>query len=157
MSDEQTAWHESGHAIVAAILGGTVHSVSIDMEDDSQAGGTKVEWPVAGLTAQENALREIRVSLAGPVAEMIYAGDYDELRIQSEHEMDWQTATLHVRQLAREPAKQHEILGRIVNELYRLLRQDNTHAAIGDLADQLLAHDSVEFETVEKIVRQWLS
>lgn len=157
MSDELTAWHESGHAIIAAMLGGTVHSVSIEMEDDSRSGGTKVEWPVPGTTAKENALREIRVSLAGPVAEMIYAGDYDALRIQSEHEMDWQAATLHVRQLTRDPARQHEILGGVVNDLYRLLRRDNTHAAVGDLADQLLAHDTVEFETVEAIVRQWLT
>ncbi|MEM7455465.1 MAG: M50 family metallopeptidase [Planctomycetota bacterium] len=156
MSDELTAWHEAGHAIMAAALGGSVRRVSIYSEDEEQAGSTAVEWRGGYSTSKEHAMREIRVSLAGPVAEMIYAGEYDSLRVQSAHALDWEIAMAHTRAITQNPEKQHRLLQDIVNELYHFLRDDNVHAALGDLADQLLTHDEVEAESVAQIARQWL-
>ena len=41
-------------------------------------------------------------------------------------------------------------------KLYRLLQQDEYWAALAAIVDNLLAHETLEGEEVEDIVRQWL-
>ena len=85
--DETTAWHEAGHAVIATLLGGRVEAVSVESEDLRSAGDTRVRWDKSDIRQQ--ALDDIQVALAGPVAEMVFVGDYDYLRIRAEHEADW--------------------------------------------------------------------
>jgi len=153
---ETVAYHEAGHAIAAALAGGIVVRVSIEPEEDDRGGDTQVQWSHGGVTDKEHAIREIRTSLAGPVAEMIFVGDYDSLRIQAEHAIDWQIAVASVKSLTSDQSQQLQFLSREASELYHYFRQENVWAAIGDLADQLLAHETVDGETVDAVVEQWI-
>ena len=154
---EITAYHESGHAIAAAIAGGIVRRVSIECEQQGRAGDTMIQWPRSNFTEQEHALREIRVSLAGPICEAIHVGDYDCLRIEHAHAMDWETAQVSVNKLTSDPHKQSAIIQQEVTSLYQHFRQDTVWAAVAAFADELLAHETVEHDTVEAIVNQWLT
>ena len=154
---EITAYHESGHAIAAAIAGGIVRRVSIECEQQGRAGDTMIQWPRSNFTEQEHALREIRVSLAGPICEAIHVGDYDCLRIEHAHAMDWETAQVSVSKLTPDPHKQSAIIQQEVTSLYQHFRQDTVWAAVAAFADELLAHETVEHDTVEAIVNQWLT
>jgi len=42
-------------------------------------------------------------------------------------------------------------------QLYRLLDRDDHWAALGAIVDNLLAHETLEGEEVEDIMRQWLT
>ena len=153
---ETVAYHEAGHAIAATLAGGNVVRVSIEPEEDDRGGDTQVQWSHNGVTSKEHAIREIRTSLAGPVAEMIFVGDYDSLRIQAEHAIDWQIAVTSARALTTEQNQQRLLLSQAASQLYHYFREENVWAAIGDLADQLLAHETVDREVVQSVVEQWL-
>ena len=153
---ETVAYHEAGHAIAAALAGGKVVRVSIEPEEDDRGGDTQVRWSHRGVTEKEHAIREIRTSLAGPIAEMIYVGDYDHLRIQAEHLVDWQIAMASVKTLTSETEQQAQFLSREASQLYHYFRQDKVWAAIGDLADQLLTHETVDGEIVQGVIDQWI-
>lgn len=163
MDDQITAYHEAGHAITAAVAGGQVIRVSIAPEHDGRAGDTQVRWPVEftnrpmnAARTKAHALREIQVSLAGPVSEMIFLGEYDGLRIKQEHAFDWETAITNAKQIESNREKQIALLSHEASRLNDYFRKGATWAAIAELADQLLAHETVEQETVEVIVGQWL-
>ncbi len=155
--DEITAYHESGHAIAAAIAGGIVRRVSIECEEQGRAGDTMVQWPNSNLTQAEHALREMRVSLAGPICEAIHIGDYDRLRILHAHASDWETAQAAASKLTSNPHQQSTIIQREATSLYHYFRKDHIWAAVASLADELLAHETVDHDTVEAIVDQWLN
>jgi len=75
---ELIAYHEAGHALMAVSLGGKVKQVTIEPDNDDgpdRQGDTKVVWRRAGISDKEFAKIAVQVSLAGPVAEMIYSGD----------------------------------------------------------------------------------
>ena len=94
---ETTAYHEAGHAVIASILGGKVVSVSIESESPEVDGDAVVAWNRGGRNDHEMAVDDIRVALAGPIAEMVYAGEYDYLRIREEHAVDWKIALRSLR------------------------------------------------------------
>ena len=96
---ETAAYHEAGHAVIASILGGKVVSVSIESESPEVDGDAVVAWSRGGRNDREVALDDIRVALAGPIAEMVYAGEYDYLQIREEHAVDWQIALGSLRRL----------------------------------------------------------
>ena len=153
---ETIAYHEAGHAIAAALTGGKIVRVSIEPEEDDRGGDTQVRWSNHGVNDKEHAIREIRTSLAGPVAEMIFVGDYEHLRIQAEHEIDWHIAMASVKTLTSKSEQQLQFLSREASQLYHYFRRENVWAAIGDLADQLLAHETVDGEIVEGVIDQWI-
>ena len=80
LTEEITAWHEAGHAMMAVMCGGTIERVTIEPPDDDgpvRYGDTVTRW--ARMSGRQLAEAEIQVSLAGPVAEMIYSGERMEL------------------------------------------------------------------------------
>lgn len=57
----------------------------------------------------------------------------------------------------RIPTVDHQIyLERISIQLHRRLQQAEMWAALAALADNLLAHETLEGEQIESIVREWL-
>ena len=75
---EITAYHESGHALMAVHVGAEVHSVTVDPDWDDgpqRLGDTQIFWNTGGLSEREYCEKRILVALAGPVAEMLYTGD----------------------------------------------------------------------------------
>ncbi len=89
---EFTAYHEAGHAIIGAMLGGRVRSVTLEPPGDDSPeryGDTQIEWLMAGVDPRQHALRELKTALAGPAAESVYRDDYRHLRITQESSADW--------------------------------------------------------------------
>lgn len=163
MDQHTTAYHEAGHAIAAAVSGGQVVRVSIEPDIDGRDGDTQVKWPIeftngpaSAAKTKTHALREIQVSLAGPVSEMIFQGEYDGLRIKQEHAFDWETAVANAERIESSRDKQIALLSREASRLNDYFRKETTWAAIAELADQLLAHGTIEQETVDTVVNQWL-
>ena len=91
--DEVTAYHEAGHAVMSELMGGRVLRVTIEPPDDdglARYGETMTEWPPMSTADVWQA--EICVSLAGPVAEMLYTGQAVVISELPEWAMDWQNA-----------------------------------------------------------------
>lgn len=154
---ETAAYHEAGHAVIASILGGKVVSVSIESESPEVDGDAVVAWKRGGRNDREIALDDIRVAIAGPIAEMVYAGEYDYLRIREEHSVDWQIALSSLRRLGLNTDREAALLQKTVAELYQTIRQDNIWSSIGDVADLLAVHETIEGDVVRKTVEFWLS
>lgn len=153
---ETAAYHEAGHAVVASILGGRVVTVSIESESPEVDGDAVVAWNRGDRTDREMALDEIRVALAGPIAEMVYAGEYDYLRIREEHAVDWKIALSCLRSLELNTEGEARLLQKTVAELYQTIRQDHIWSSIGDVADLLAVHETIEGDVVREAVEFWL-
>ncbi len=156
---ELIAYHEAGHALVALLLGGEVRLVTIDPDNDDgpdRQGDTQVLWRRSGISETEFANKAVQVSLAGPVAEMIYSGDPYHPGFVAEWAADWRDAWEAAAPLHRDERKRLEFLERTSIQLYHRLQEDNLWAALASLADHLLAHETLEGEQVEEIVGEWL-
>jgi hypothetical protein len=153
------AYHEAGHALMAVILGGEVRQVTIEPADDDgppREGDTQVVWRGYRDAPREFAQTAVQVCLAGPVAEMIYSGDSYHPGLVAAWAGDWQDAWEAAAPLHADERKRLAYLEQVSIRLYRQLSQDDVWAALAAVADHLLAHETLEGEQVEEIVRQWL-
>ncbi|QDT96891.1 hypothetical protein [Gimesia aquarii] len=159
MTEELTAYHEAGHVLMAVHVGARVHSVTIDPDWDDgpeRFGDAQLSWP-EGRFDQKNYLEKaVLVALAGPVAEMIHTGDPFHPAMVAEWSGDWReawkaAATLFPQQPARMQYLEQKTLG-----LYQMLRTDAYWSAIGELVDQLLAHETLEEEMIYEIISHWV-
>lgn len=151
-SPQTLAYHEAGHVVVAAEVGGRVLSASIEPDaDDHREADVVIDWP-GGRSAEA----DVWVALGGPVAETIYEGhmavDADLLRAWSE---DWRAAAAAVRQLGGSREQQARRLRASIADLDAFLRRDDVWAVVGDLADALLAHESLEEEMIADVLTAW--
>jgi ATP-dependent Zn protease len=92
---ELIAYHEAGHALVALLLGGKVKHVTIEPDYDDgpdRQGDTQVLWRLSEISNKEFLKKAVQVSLAGPVAEMIYSGDPYQPGLVAEWAADWREA-----------------------------------------------------------------
>ena len=156
---ELTAYHEAGHAFMATVLGAKVRSVTIDPDNDDgpeRFGDTQIIWRRSRLSDREFCERAIQVSLAGPVAEMLYSGDPFHPGLVAEWANDWQAAWELAEPLFTAPRKRLEYLESVTGELYRLMDSEPNWSAVAALADSLLAHETLEAEDVKEIVNDWL-
>ena len=156
---ELIAYHEAGHALMALLLGGKVKQVTIEPDNDDgpdRHGDTQVIWRRAGISEKEFAKKAVQVSLAGPVAEMIYSGDPYHPGLVAEWAADWQAAWQAAVLLCPRERQRLNYLEQVAVALYHRLRDDDLWPALAALADNLLAHETLEGEQVEEIVRDWL-
>ena len=156
---EIIAYHEAGHALMALLLGGEVKLVTIEPDNDDgpdRQGDTQVLWRRAGISDKEFARNAVQVSLAGPVAEMIYSGDPYYPGLVAEWAADWREAWNSALVLHPNEPQRLEYLEDVSIQLYRRLKEDHLWAALASLAYHLLAHASLEGELVEEIVGEWL-
>ncbi len=158
MTEELTAFHEAGHAYAAIYVGARVQSVTIDPDDDdgpNRYGDTVVLWSRGRFSQKDLAEKAAWVALAGPVAEMVYSQKPFHPASVAEWRQDWETAfesLEHVRSLPLRMAQ----LERYTIELYQAFRDDNHWAAIGAIADSLLAHETLDEEMLQEIVEPWI-
>jgi ATP-dependent Zn protease len=156
---EPTAYHEAGHAYVAVYLGAKVRSVTIDPDNDdgpARFGDTQIIWRRSRLSEKQFRERAIQVSLAGPVAEMLYTGDPFHPGLVAEWAHDWQTAWELAELLFADQRKRLSYLEDLTGVLYRLLDSEPHWSAVAALADNLLAHETLESEEVRDIINDWL-
>ena len=156
---ELIAYHEAGHALMAVLLGGKVKQVTIEPDDDDgpdRQGDTQVLWRRSGISDEEFAKIAVQVSLAGPVAEMIYSGDPYHPGLVAEWAADWREAWDAATPLHPVERQRLEYLEQVSIQLYHRLKQDDLWAALASLADNLLAHETLDCEQVDEIVEDWL-
>ncbi|MCX7423050.1 MAG: hypothetical protein NT013_26435 [Planctomycetia bacterium] len=159
-SVELTAYHEAGHAFMAIYLGAKVRSVTIEPDNDDgprRFGDTQIVWRMSRLTERQYRERAIQVSLAGPVAEMLYSGDPFHPGLVAEWAADWKAAWAFAEQLVDNPRRRLEYLEQTTVELRQMMDSEPNWSAIADLADNLMAHDTLEFEEVKEIVGEWIA
>ncbi len=156
---EVTAYHEAGHAFMAVYLGARVRSVTIDPDRDDgprRQGDTAVEWNLAGLTEREIDERSVIVALAGPAAEMLYTGEPFHPGFVRECSGDWKAATDAASKFLHKEEKRIAWLEEKTKGLLRMLNGPAHWAAIAELADNLLAHETLHADQIEDVVRTWL-
>ena len=157
---ETSAYHEAGHAFMAIYVGARVRSVTIDPDWDDgpdRYADTQVEWPLSQFADAQLCLKSIQVALAGPVAEMIHSGEPYHPGLVAEWASDWTDAWQNAGSLVSSERDRLRFLEQTVVELYRLLDQPLCWAALAAIVDSLLAHETLDGNEVEDIVRQWLS
>lgn len=153
---ELTAYHESGHAVVAHLRGGIVERVTIEPENDDgpeRFGDTQILWRRSRMSDEDYAQRLAQVCLAGPVAEMIYSGDRYHPGLVAEWSADWKAAwaaaaPLHAAELAR-----LRYLEQTSIDLYHRLQRDDLWSVLASVADNLLAHDTLDQDQFAEIVQ----
>ena len=158
MDEELTAFHEAGHAYAAIFVGARVQSVTIDPDNDDgpdRSGDTVILWDRQRFSQRDMAEKAAWVALAGPVAEMIYRQEPFHPAVVAEWQQDWITAFEsldHVTDIQHRLAQ----LERYTIELFQTFSDGSHWAAIGAIADSLLAHETLEEDMLREIVDQWI-
>ena len=156
---EVSAYHEAGHAFMAIYLGARIRSVTIapDWDDGPKRyADIQIEWPLDQFTNREIHRKSVQVALAGPVAEMIYSGEPYHPGFVAEWAADWKLAWDAAAAFFPSEPKRLAQLELTSVQLYRLLERDDHWAALAAIVDNLLAHETLEGEEVEDVMRQWL-
>lgn len=155
--EEWTAYHEAGHALMATLLGGSVHHVTIEPDNDdgpARYGDTLVSWP--GFRDPRALLQaEILVLLSGPIAEMLYRGEPLHPGFVPEWAEDWRQAWERAGTFVAEPQRRLRQMEQWLKQLYQEFDRPAFWAAVAALADELLAHETLDQEMVEETVAQW--
>ena len=156
---EISAYHEAGHAFMAIYVGARVRSVTIEPDRDDgpdRHADVQIQWPLDQFTDRELTEKLVLVALAGPVAEMIHIGEPLHPGYVAEWAADWKTAWEAAAPLVSAERRRLAYLEQTAVRLYRLLDQEDHWAALAAVVDNLVAHETLEGEEVEDIVRQWL-
>ena len=156
---EVTAYHEAGHVLVALLLGARVKQVTIAPDDDDgprRFGDTQIVWRRSRLTDQQLAENAVRVSLAGPAAEMIYTGDPFHPGMVAEWSADWQLAWEAAALLHADERKRLDYLEQVSIRIYHRLNRDELWSVLAALADELLAHETLDREQIEELASELL-
>lgn len=155
---EETAYHECGHAFMAAHLGGIVRYLTIEPDRDDgpdRFGEAQVAWQRNRLAPREFQNKLVLVALAGPVAEMIYRGEPLHPGFVAEWANDWQTAWQAAEPIMPDERKRLAFLEAAVRQIHAELSQDHPWATIAALADNLLAHETLEQPEIQDILDAW--
>jgi len=155
---ELTAYHEAGHAVVAAILGGRVWGISLIPESEGirKAGELEIRWPRGHMTASQIATCSAKVALGGPVAEMLYQGEPLHPGLVPHWRGDWETAWTAARLQWPDERQRLAKLELLTTELHRILGESTIWQTIAALADELQAHEVLESDEVHEVIEQWL-
>lgn len=160
---ETTAYHEAGHAFTAAYAGGRVLSVTVapDWDDGPRRfGDTQVAWSRSQFSQRDLAEKLVLVALAGPIAEMIYRDEpldgSPHPAMVAEWSHDWQQAWEEAAPAMPDERRRTRWLeGRLVG-LYELLSDDTHWEALAGVADNLLAHETLEAEEFAELMAIWI-
>eukprot|EP00913_Durusdinium_trenchii_P035332 g33062.t1 len=142
---------------MAVCLGGIVRSVTIDPDWDDgpeRFGDAEIEWRQGEFTEQELRDKAVLVALAGPVAEMIHTGDPFHPAGVAEWSVDWSVAWRAASSRHADEKRRLAYLEQTTLQLYQTLGRDDYWAALAAIVDHLLAHETLEGDEVEEIVRQ---
>ena len=143
---------------MAAYVGARVTFVSIDPDKDdgpARFGSTRVEWPLDRFSRRELHEKSVLVSLAGPVAEMIYTGDPFHPGTVAEWSEDWREAWKWAEDLVADSRQRLVRLEQATRGLHQLFNDDRHWDALAGIADHLLAHETLEQDMIEDVLSNW--
>ena len=156
---EISAFHEAGHAFMAVYLGAHVRSITIEPDWDDgpeRFGDAQIEWPLGKFSRRELSEKMVMVALAGPVAEMIHSGESYHPGFVAEWASDWSEAWQAAAALHAEEKRRLKYLEQVTTQLYQTIDREDHWAALAAIADNLIAHETLEGEQVGDIMGQWL-
>ncbi len=155
--EEITAYHEAGHAVMAAALGGRIIRVSIEPPEDDglkRFGESIVSWPPSTDAAIYEV--ELKVSLAGPVAELLYRSEQMPIESVPEFAADWQRIAASATLLKTTRREQLQLISKAEFWVPDFFNRTRNWAAVGAVAHQLLAHYTPENEQLEEAISFWI-
>ena len=158
MTHEITAFHEAGHVYAAFYVGADVRSATIDPDNDdgpNRSGDTVVMWDRRRFSQQELMENGAWVVLAGPVAEMIHLQRPFHPAGIAEWRQDWEAAFECLTDISNIQQRLAR-LERITIDLYQAFSQDHHWAVIGAVADNLMAHETLDQEMLSEIIAPWM-
>ncbi|MCC9603848.1 cell division protein FtsH [Stieleria sp. JC731] len=161
VDDEETitAYHEAGHAVIGFLLGGQIESVGLYAEADEwlpeRFGDCHVNWGRVDANANEQIEREVLTVLAGPVAEMIYTQEEMHPADNPTWAHDWNLADQLCRRMLPDPYSRQTFLTAALMVLRDQIWRDQCWAAIAAVADELLAHESLDADQLSETLRFW--
>ena len=161
MSDEDpkllaTAWHEAGHALVAAIVGRPIQKVTITPANlqtgGVRLGAVKIEQGRSGAT-RDWLEDEVLILFAGMVAESQFTGSYCPRGAASDLR-----AIERLLSTRANTERQFEKLHRRLLDKTEYLLGDEVHEkAITSVAEQLLEHETIKGRLVKHFLNQAIS
>jgi hypothetical protein len=149
--EEWTTYHEAGHCVLAVACGARVERASVEPEESDFHGLVQIEWD-----HRANRMDQIAVSLAGPVAEMIYRGDPFHPGLIAEWAMDWKQAWTIARPGTKSDQECLRLLEMLTAKLHRQFSSDSWWAAIAAVSDLLGAHQEIEHDDIAYEVNVWI-
>lgn len=156
---EATAYHEAGHALVAAYAGADVRLVTIAPEPDDgprRFGGVEVVWRRGDVSPRVLAEKLVLVALAGPVAEMLYRGEALHPALVGEWSDDWRQAWDEAARIVPDERRRTVWLEERVRGLYGMIDEPIAWEAVAGVADHLLAHETLEADEFAELASVWL-
>jgi len=156
-TENLTAWHESGHATMAIIQGGIIEHVTLEPPNDDgpkRYGETVTRWP--NTMSQLDLLKsEILVSLAGPVVEMLYTSQRQTIANVAEWKADWLRASASANSCTRSPRDASKLIQNCESELFAVFEIPKYWSAVSAIAEELLAHYTLEHEQIYDTFSFW--
>jgi len=151
--EEISAYHESGHAIMAYCVGAQVRHLSLLPEETNRTAEVEIAWPWKTPTNKPQCIKMIQVALGGPVAEMIYTGDSYHPGWVLEWRQDWKLAWQLGEPIRSNPEARMKCLEEITRDVFCFLHQDSLWNLVAAVADHLEAYEVLERDEFEDIVR----
>jgi hypothetical protein len=140
------AYHEAGHAFMAHRLGGNVREVSIEPDEDGVEGRTTVRWPKAA--SMELRRQSALVAIAGPMAELHFRGELEQLDTLSAWRADWRQVQSAL-DGERDPQRQ---LQRWLLEVRATLTDPDEWERLCRIADALAAHGTLDADLLSELL-----
>lgn len=142
---DAAAWHEAGHALIAHALGASVRLVTIESEIEGHEGHSEIAWR-GGLSDRERARGSALVSMAGPLAELVFRGDdhLEQPEVLSSWRGDWSEFESCVSVLAATESERDELRRGLLDELRARFAEPATRECLARIADMLGAHGTLD-------------
>ena len=113
-----------------------------------------VSWPPSTDAAIYEV--ELKVSLAGPVAELLYRSEQIPIESVPEFAADWQRVAESAVLLKATRREQLQLISRAEFWVRDFFNQTRNWAAVGAVADELLAHYTLENEQLQEAISFWI-
>ena len=150
-----TAWHEAGHALVAAIVGRPIQKVTV-APANLQTGGVRlgaVKFQKGRSKSTNDWLEdEVLILLAGMVAESKFTGQYCE----SGARQDLRAVRNLIDKRAATERQMEKLERRLLDKVEHLLEQPRHVAALKMIVDELIEKQTIKGRTVQHFVRMAL-
>ncbi len=147
-SDEATAYHEAGHAVMALALGRPVDCVSIRATREHLG---ICEFRKAVFRPSEDWVeRELLIALAGLAAEARHTGDYCWEAAGRDHDFAQELAL----QRAGSERKAERLIRRLLSKAEHILNQEANWEAVERLAAELLRRGEISGRTARHLYEE---